>query len=150
MFGSLASFLYSVITPTGNVIQQEKPFPKANYHPIHGIAEKVDRPTMPFKTIFPARPKFIGTHLNGASLDRHFVGTPLYRDAWERRKSKSFWNESFIGQISHESRNRPWQEKRLSFATTNGGTKTISSREPGKVFHNNFFSSALTRALPQY
>ena len=147
---SLTSFILSFLQPPQKSITAKKIFPDANYHPLHGIAQKVDRPSMNFKTIFPSRPKFIGTHLNGSSLDRHFVGTPAYRDAWEARKSKSFWNESHIGQISHESRNRPWQEKRLMFSTTGGQTKTISSREPGKIFHNNFFSSALSRTLPKY
>lgn len=145
------SLLFSLLQPPQDAIQPKKIFPAANYHPLQGIKAKVDSPTLPFKTIIPARAKFIGTHLNGASINRHFVGSDLYRQAWEVRKSKSYFNDPpFYTQIAHEQRNRPWQLRRGTFMKNDGTNQTVDSREPKIKFENNFFSSAICKAIPQY
>ena len=150
---SFTQLLLSLLKPPQQAIPQKKIFPKANYHPLQGQPEKVDRPTLGsvFKTSLPSAPPFIGTHLNGSDLKRHFVASTAYQLAYNQRKSKSFYNEGgTIEQISFESRNRPWQEKRLHLMSTNNKPMVVSSRSPRESFENKFFSTAKGTCLPRY
>ena len=148
---SISQLILSLFHPPQKAIPKKTIFPKANYDMIKGIPEKVDRPTLPFKTVLPSPNPWIGTHLNGASLDRHIVASKTYKLAYNQRKSKSYYNERGPNeQIAFEWRNRPWQEKRLHFQSNNGSAKSVSSRNPGVLFENNFFSTARGRHLPVY
>ena len=147
---SFSQILLSLFQPSQDAIPQKKIFPAANYHPIHGIKEKVDNPTLPFKTVIPSRAPWIGTHINGSSLDRHIINSQLYKDAFQARKSKSFFIENQVGQLSFESRNRPWQGRMGTFVGSNGNNRTISSRNPKVQFQSNFFSTARGYCSPEY
>lgn len=150
---NFTQLILALFKPPQQAIAPKKIFPAANYHPIKGQPEKVDRPTLGsvFKTSLPSAPKFIGTHLNGSDIKRHFVASTAYQLAYNARKSKSYYNEGGpIQQISHEWRNRPWQEKRLQYISKKGVPTSISSRNPKQKFENTFFSTAKGKHLPQY
>lgn len=148
---SFTQFLLGLLKPPQDAIPHKNIFPKANYHYIKGIPEKVDRPKLPYRTVLPAPVPWIGTNVNGNDLKKHFINSPVYRDLYNIRKSKSFYNERGpIEQLSHEWRNRPWQNKQITFRSAGGPPKSISSRNPREPFVNNFFSTARGQALPNY
>jgi hypothetical protein len=94
---------------------------KVHYNPLYGTPEKVDQPGILLKTNFVQHPPGL-EHLSGR-LDKHFVKSDLYQNAWRQHKESNFnephrfISQYFNGVIAH---------KQLTFLD---GTH-VSSRDP--------------------
>jgi hypothetical protein len=100
-------------------------FSPMDYHPIYGLPTKVTHPGVNTKTWFGSPIPHI-VHLNGR-LDKHFCGTPEYREAWQMRKRKSYYDTDVKSQIS-QYQNRPFQAGRM--VTLTGKVASTRDRLP--------------------
>lgn len=120
--------------------RREVIFDAGDYHPLYGQPGKVDHPKIRINTFWPTPPNLDRV---AGDLDRHPISSPLYQQAWERRKKESYYENPIRYQLGPDVQ-PPIIGKELIFL----GNKRTSRDRAGQTRPHLFYATTQNERMP--